>query len=303
MYERILVTLDGTPLAEQALVHAVSIARRTGAHVHLATVRRLMPVTLLGTPRPAGFEDVESNYLEGIAERVREAGVSSVFPEVFTGGDVVEAIEGHRRKVDAGVTVIATHGRGPVRREWMGSVADRFVRTSAAPVLLVRADGEKPAELDLAADTRIGRVLVPLDGSAASEEALEPALELCRLYEAGCTLVHVVESLADVESTWVGNPFEATEEQLEAARAVAEAELDPVCERIRSEGFAVERMARVAAHVVEGILECAADSGADLIAMATHGRGGLPRLVLGSVADKVIRAADLPVLVVPPGGR
>lgn len=303
MYERILVALDGTPLAEQALVHAVSIARRTGAHLHLATVRRLMPVTLLGTPPPAEFEDVESGYLEGIAERVQEAGVSSVFPEVFTGGDVVEAIEGHRRKVDAGLTVLCTHGRGPVRRAWMGSVADRFVRTSAAPVLLVRPDGEEPTESNLAADTRIGRVLVPLDGSAASEEALEPALELCRLYEAGCTLVHIVESLADVESIWVPNPFEATEEQLEAARGVAEGELDAVCERLRSEGFAVERMARVSAHVAEGIIECAAGGRADLIAMATHGRGGLPRLVLGSVADKVIRAADCPVLVVPPGGH
>jgi nucleotide-binding universal stress UspA family protein len=303
MYERILVTLDGSPLAEQALVHAVSIARRAGAHLHLATVRRLLPVTLFGTPPPAGSEDVETNYLEAIAERVRGAGVSSVFAEVFTGGDVVEAIEAHRRKVDAGLTVICTHGRGPVRRAWMGSVADRFVRTSAAPVFLVRAGEDELAQLDLAADTRVGRVLIPLDGSAESEEALEPALELCRLYEAPCTLVRVVESLANVESIFVPNPFEASEQQLEAARGVAEDELDVVCERVRSEGLSVERMARVAAHVAEGILECAADTGADLIAIATHGRSGLPRLVLGSVADKVIRAGECPVLVVPPGGR
>ena len=80
-------------------------------------------------------------------------------------------------------------------------------------------------------------------------------------------------------------------------------ELDAVCDRLRSEGFAVERMARIATHVAEGILECAADTGADLVVIATHGRGGLPRLTLGSVADKVIRAADSPVLVVPPGAR
>lgn len=302
MYERILVTLDGTRLAEQALVHAVSIARRTGAQLHLATVRPLLPVTLLGEPRPAA-EDAESNYLQAVAERVRAAGVSSVLPEVFTGGDVAGALEAHRKKVDASVSVISTHGRGPVRRAWMGSVADRFVRTSAAPVLLVRPAGEESAELDLAADTRIRRVLVPLDGSSESEGALDPARELCRVYDAACTLARVVESLASVEATWVGNPFEATDEQLEEARRMAEAELDAVCERLRSEGFAPERMARLAAHVAEGILECARDAGADLIAIATHGRSGLPRLTLGSVADKVIRAADCPVLVVPPAGR
>lgn len=301
MFERILVTLDGTPLAEQALVHAVSIARRTDAHVHLVTVRRLIPVTPLGAPLPAA-EDVESNYLEGVAERVRAAGVSSVTPEVFTGGDIVEAVEGHRRKVDASITVMSTHGRGPVRRAWLGSVADRFVRTTAAPVLLVRPEGEEPGEVDLAADAGFGRVLVPLDGSAESEEALGPALEVCRLYETGCTLVRVVESLANVDAVWVANPFEPTQEQLEAARGLAEAELGEVCDRLRSEGHGVERTALVASHVADGILECAADTGAGLIVMSTHGRSGLPRLTLGSVADKVIRAADRPVMVVPPGG-
>ena len=301
MYERVLVTLDGTPLAEQALVHAVSIARRTGAPLHLATVRPLLPVTLLGEPRPA-TEDAESNYLEGIAERVRAAGVPSVLPEVFTAGDVAEAIEAHRRKVEADVTVMSTHGRGPVRRAWMGSVADRFVRATAAPVLLVRPDSDEGAEPDLTVDPRIGRVLVPLDGSDESEVALGPALELCRLYQAGCTLVRIVQTLADVEATWVQNPFEPSGEQLEAIRALAEGELDVVGERLSSEGIEVERMARVAVHVAEGILDCAADAGADLIAMATHGRSGLPRLTLGSVADKVIRAAEGPVLVVPPAG-
>ena len=303
MYERILVTLDGTPLAEQALVHAVSIARRAGAHLHLATVRQPAPATLLEAPRPVGLEEVESDYLAAVADRVRDAGVSAVSPKVLTGSNVVEAIETYRKNVDASVTVISTHGRGPVRRAWMGSVADRFVRTSAAPVLLVRADAEELGEPDIAAGTSIGRVLVPLDGSAASEAALGPALELGRLSEAVCTLVRVVESLDDVESISLPNPFEATEQQLEAARGVAEAELDVVYERLRAEGFGVERMSRVVANVAEGILDCAADSGADLIAMATHGRGGLPRLVLGSVADKVTRAADCPVLVVPPGGR
>jgi nucleotide-binding universal stress UspA family protein len=299
MYERILVALDGTALAGQALVHAVSIARRSNAHLCLATVRRVLPVTLSGKPLPSG-DDVHAKYLEEMAERVRAAGVSSVSAEVFTAGDVAGGIEDHRRKVGASLTVMSTHGRGPVRRAWMGSVADRFLRTSAAPVLLVRPEDQEPPVLDLTRTILIGRVLVALDGSQESEAALRPALELSRLFGAESILVRIVESLADVQATWVTNPFDTTTEHLQAALHAAEEELDEVCTRLRAEGYAVDRTARVAEHVAEGILENAADTRADLIAITTHGRSGLARLALGSVADKVVRAAECPVLVVRP---
>jgi len=301
VYERILVALDGTKLAEQALVPAVSIARRTRAHLYLASARRVLPVTLSGKPL-SPEDDVQVKYLEQMAERVREAGVSPVSADVFTAGDVAGGIEAHRKKVQASLTVMSTHGRGPVRRAWMGSVADRFVRTSVAPVLLVRPEEQEPAVLDLSRDTLVDHVLVTLDGSEESEAALRPALELSRLFGASCTLVRIVQSLADLESSWVLNPFEPVGEQLGDARRAAEEEMDAVCARFRAEGFAVDCTARVAEHVAEGILDLAREKRADLMAIATHGRGVVGRLALGSVADKVVRAAECPVLLVRPAG-
>lgn len=302
MYERILVTLDGTKLAEQALVPAVSIARRTRAHLYLASVRRVLPVTLSGKPIPPE-DDAQAEYLGQMAKRIRDAGVSPVSADVFTAGDVAGGIEAHRKKVQASLTVMSTHGRGPVRRAWMGSVADRFARTSAAPVLLVRPDEQEPAVLDLSRDTLVDHVLVTLDGSEESKAALRPALELARLFGASCTLARIVQSLADLESSWVLNPFEPMGEQLGEARRAAEEELEAVCARFRAEGFAVDYTARVGEHVAEGILDLAAEKRTDLIAIATHGRGGVTRLALGSVADKVVRAAECPVLLVRPDRR
>jgi nucleotide-binding universal stress UspA family protein len=91
----------------------------------------------------------------------------------------------------------------------------------------------------------------------------------------------------------------AIEEKLTEGREAAEAELDTVTARLRTEGHAVDRLSKVVAHVAEGILECAAERKADVIVMASHGHGGIRRLMLGSVTDKVVRGSDLPVLVVP----
>ncbi|MDH3205152.1 MAG: universal stress protein [Gemmatimonadota bacterium] len=135
MFERILVPLDGTPNAEQALRAATSIARASGAHVHLATV--LMPplMELPELPYEASLGEVEADYLEATAARVQAAGVPGVSTKLLRAYDVTGALEEHRSQVGAGLTVMASHGRGAVERAWLGSVADRFVRTSEAPVL------------------------------------------------------------------------------------------------------------------------------------------------------------------------
>jgi nucleotide-binding universal stress UspA family protein len=225
--------------------------------------------------------------------------VATVSTAVLTGADVVGVLEAHREEIRAGLTVLASHGRGPVARAWLGSVADRFVRTSSAPVLLVRAADEAP-EPDLASDLPLTRVLVPVDGSRRSEAALEPATELAGPDGVEYTLLRVVESPHALGSLWFPHAVELTEEQVESVRDAAQGEADATARTLADRGYAVEPIVEFGAPVAAVVLDVAARRTPDLIAISTHGRGGVRRLLLGSVADKVVRGAECPVLVVRP---
>ena len=297
MIERILVPLDGTIFAEHALPYAISLAKHSGAALSL---------TMVEVPPPMAFPDLsfleplteaEVGYLDSVADRVREAGIADVSPQVIK-GNVPEALEEHRRKIGADLTVMATHGRGPMARSWLGSVADHFARSTAAPVLMVRPDHAND-EVELTGLPSVSEILVTLDGSALSESALEPALELARLYGARATLVRLVEYPNRTESVYLPDAVEAIEERLEESRAAAHDELERIATRLRTDGGSpVDLETRVVVHAAEGILDVAGEREADLIAIASHGRGGLRRLVLGSVADKVLRGSPIPVLIV-----
>jgi len=290
MFENILIPLDGTPLAEQALGPALSLAREAKGRVRLATVLR--PSRTEVSDLVPGMSDAteEGGYLERTAAKVRSAGVAEVSTAQLTGSDIAEALETHRQDVGADVIVMCTHGRGAVQRAWLGSVADRLVRTSDAPVLLVRAsieeDGPAP---DVAADTPFRRVLVALDGSHFSRQALTQASRLAG--DAGMTFV-----LARVIEDSVAREGDG----LQKARALAEAKLKLEVQSFAAPEHTVESVVEFAPSVAQGILDLARKHAADVIVIATHGLSGVKRLVLGSVADKVVRGADRPVLVVRP---
>ncbi len=189
---------------------------------------------------------------------------------------------------------MTTHGRGPLRRLLLGSVADQVVRRSAAPVLLVR-----PREIPTGPTPEpfVEGVLVPRDGSALAEQALGPALDLARVMEARCTLLRVVES-GDAPSPPAPGGIGIFE--IPAAWE-ARAYLRQVAGRLREEGVPVQTRVVVARRAAEAIREQARDG--DLIALATHGRGGVRRMLLGSVADEVVRGGSAPVLVCRPSAE
>jgi nucleotide-binding universal stress UspA family protein len=296
MFKAVLVPLDGSASAESALRPAATIARKAGASIHLVNV---------SVPRAGGDFDIEvgevdPRYLDEVADRLRNAGVGTVSSGVVSGNDVASQLEEHRLDAAADLTVMATHGRGAVERAWLGSTADRFVRTTDAPVLLVRAAPSESADDELRSDVPFGRLLVPLDGSSLSESALGPATELGGDGDSVYILVRVIDPPHALASPWLPNAVAATEDQLRAARKEAEAELASVTKAFGARGYAVEPVAEFGRPVARGILDVAESHDADVIAMATHGRGGLSRAVLGSVTDKVVRGTHHPVLVVRP---
>jgi nucleotide-binding universal stress UspA family protein len=312
MYRSLLVPLDGSLFGEQALPVAADIARRSGAtlrlvHVHTPYTRD--PIYVEGLPviddqlRSLGKQH-ERAYLERLRERVaRETGITTLVallevrdtPELS--GTVAEALADYAAATDTGLAVMTTHGRGGAARFWLGSVADALVRLSPVPVLLLRPDvdaGEAPSPRSFQ------RILIALDGSELAEEILRPALAFGRLMQAGYTLLRVVEPRVAAGTGPFTTPTDLDPDETQRRHAEAQSYLEGIVRRLRTESVHVDTRAIIAPHAALAILEEARRGGADLIALATHGRSGLARLFIGSVADKVLRGADTPVLLYRP---
>ncbi len=170
-------------------------------------------------------------------------------------------------------------------------MAEELVRRAPIPILLVRPDDKAPENLP---EPILDNILIPLDGSALAERVLEPAMNLARLMEARCTLLRVIKPRSSADA-------HGRDSQAEAEPAAAY--LERIAERPREPGLEVRTRVVVAQQVAEAILEEAETQASDLIALATHGRGSLKRLLLGSVADNLIKAGTTAVLICGPTGK
>ncbi len=293
MYRSILAPLDGSLPGEQSLPYAAALARRSGAALQLVYVHT--PLLLgegtmyLGTPDVQLWEE-ERKYLSSVAQRLKKAGVENVSTHILE-GLVAEALQEHALGQSSDLVVMTTHGRGPVSRFWLGSVADQLVHRLPMPLLLIhtREEGSAPAD-----DPRVRTVLVALDGRPMAEQILPSAGELAKVMGASFTLLRVVPSAVSHSASKESDADTALNGNL---RSEAQVYLNRISASLQDQGIAVQTRIVTHAHPAMAILEEAATGGYDLIALETHGRVGLPRLFLGSVADKVVRGATVPVLV------
>jgi nucleotide-binding universal stress UspA family protein len=298
MFRTVEVPLDGSPFAEQALPLTLGIVRRAGAtldlvHVHVLHFSEGHHVARFSYDPEVDAEQKrqEQLYLEGTAKWLKAVSPVPVTAAVVSGLDA-DGILQRVQDDKADLIVMATHGRGPLGRFFLGGVADELIRQAAVPVLLVRPLDPAPG---IVPEPLLEHVLVPLDGSSLAERILGPALDFVRLWEGRCTLLRVIEASP---ATLAGRPNRSRppEQEQEAAQAY----LEKIAGRLREEGMAVQTRIVVAPHAADAILEEAQTQRCDFIALATHGRSGLQRMLLGSVADKVIRRASTPVLVYRP---
>ena len=304
-FRSILVPLDGSPFAEQAVPLASRIAQPAGGKLRLALVHGLPPAPIdpvgakLFTSIELATRKSERSYLRGIQARLREGGMrlSSAVTLTGTAGPALAQYVG---EMGIDLVVMATHGRGGVRRAWLGSVADHLIRTLRVPVLLVRPREGEPGP---ARPPGMGQILVPLDGSPLAEEALDAAAALARIWDTELTLLQVVPPVLPSHDLALPVPSAYDEELTAMCRTQAQDYLDDVIERLRGQGLRATGVAVVGWNTVDSILDVARPERAAAVVLATHGRGGLRRLALGSVADKVVRGADVPVLVYHPAGR
>jgi len=257
-------------------------------------------------PVPVPDMDIRAREREYLASLSRRMGLPEglAIDHVQLEGDPGPALEGEVRRGRDDMVVMATHGRGTFSRMWLGSVADFLVRHLEVPVLMLRPDTPQvEGGGDPSATLPFGHVLIPLDGSELAERILEPALELMRLSAvrpSKVTLLTVVEPV--LGGGEAGLPFAVPLDPalLQEHRAIAERRLRVVAERLSAGGVVVDTQVVSAAGAGAAIAAEAGRLGARLIAMTTHGERGLRRLVLGSVADKVVRSSHIPTLVFRP---
>ncbi len=290
----IVVPLDGSPLAEAALELALPVATAMEAAVVLL---RVTPVLEVPWPQAEQanaqkLEEAEQSeahrYLARIAGQLRERHVE-VQAEVRSGDPAEQIVFASR---GSELVTMATHGRAGLQRWLLGSVTDRVVRAAQAPVLLIH-----PRE-DQAPLPTVRRIAVALDGSPLAERSLPHAARLARCLGASLVLVRVVPWAAGLVTGDLPGPF--LEEMDTALVREAREYLERVTAAVEAPHVEIQIRRGVPA---DELIHMAAHGGADLIAIATHGRGGIRRWALGSVADRVLRIAGVPVLLVPAGVR
>ncbi|MFB6097918.1 MAG: universal stress protein [Salinibacter sp.] len=199
-----------------------------------------------------------------------------------------ERIIAYAEDEDIDLTVMGTHGRRGVDRMLFGSVTEEVVRQGPCPVLTVRSDA------DVTPSQAVRRVLAPVDFSDASETAIQHAKEIALTYGAEIDLLHVVEEPFYPPEYGLGPASFPTEEVLDNV----ETQLgDLAREKIGYEHVMIEAQLGTPSNEILNYID---ENEIDLVVIATHGRTGLDRVLLGSVAERVLRRAPTPVFIVKP---
>ncbi len=294
---KIMVPLDGSSFAEAAVPAALSLATDLDAQIELVSVFEDESI-LAGSELTAQvFREWLTSYLADLAKWMGNLSEVVVSFQVIDGMPADRLVEyAVRSRPD--LLVMSTHGRGAIGRTWLGSVTNRVIHQIDVPVLLVRSDENDSREFT--GDVDIRNILVALDGSELAEQSLDWAIQIAKPADAVLTLVRTTAPPIPFTSPYMPHAIEATQSTLEAARNQAATYLAGVAERLREDGLHVETDVLVGTHPAHGILDYVKNNAVDLIAIASHGRTGLSRAFLGSVADKILRAATTPVLLVRP---
>ncbi len=303
MYQTILVPVDGSDFSARALPVATELARRTGATLHLVLVHdpsAYIPFVPGEVAVPVydaalvGEQRAESQkILDGYVESLSASGARVV--GALLEGTIIESLTEYGQQVASELTVMTTHGRGGFARLRLGSVATAYLTRATTPVLLVHGAGAESADQHPALPT--GKLLCPLDGSAFAQRIVPHAANFAE----ACGMTMHLFSVTTPHAISMA-PF-ATEALL-ADPAVLEEEEHGRLDYLN--GIATTCPAGTSVHSVtdmavgRAIIDEAGSAGIGAIALATHGRSGLARLVLGSVADEVIRHSALPTLVYRP---
>lgn len=295
--DTILFPTDFSDVAEGAFAHAAHLALQYNATIHVFNVvgpdadESANPMDFLPVQSAEGAPDEEAVQQMDVQTVTQERGTVPVVYAQTDSDSPPDAIVDRAEEQDVDLVVMGTRGRRGMNRLLSGSVSEEVVRRAPCPVftVLAREEGAGPA---------ISRVLAPVDLSDQSELVLNHAAALSESYAAPLDLLHVVEEAAypnvyglDPLTPSAPNVQDRARKALETLAAKLDLRTDPVNVHV------------LAGNAARDIVEFAEDQAADLIVMATHGRTGLERFLIGSVAEKVVRRAPCPVFTLKSFGK
>jgi nucleotide-binding universal stress UspA family protein len=288
--KKILCPVDFFPASEAAVNYAAGLAANYAAAVHLLHVITPVPATAYeyvidSTEVMKAMEENSTRELDKLVAGLKEAGVD-VQSELRV-GDVYDEIKRAIEVVKPELIVMGTHGRRGVERWFLGSTTEKLLRHSPVPLVTISAAGERSF-----AAPQFQRILVTTDFSEGTADALTYAFSVAQENESKVTLLHVVHDIsADVSGKYRESLISGVRSQLEAQ---VPAEARNWCDIVtRVESGVPYRM----------ILKTIEEERPDLLIMNIHGKGMLDRALLGSTAERVVRVASCPVMMIPPMKR
>ena len=306
MYTRILTPLDGSEVSEQVLPYARALA--SGLSLPLTLLMSIEPdhPTIGEMLNPAiHWHETEAHrrghaesYLSSVSARLTGAGL--VVESSLLHGEPAAGIVGEATQ-DPGVLItMASHGRSGFARWWMGSVADKVLHMADNPLLIVRSQQEGHSSQE----RPLQRLVVPVDGSELAEGVFPHVAYLSRSLDLPVDLLRVTLSEAEYyQAMSMGlrilpptlPSFQSFAENLDGEALVY---LSGAKERLERMGAGPVSVRVLQGAAAESIVDQATASANSLVAMTTHGRSGVGRMILGSVAERVVRQSGGPVLLV-----
>jgi nucleotide-binding universal stress UspA family protein len=301
MYKVIMVPTEGSGFDREAIRVALRIAERSNARVRL--VRVLESDSFFGTTPEAHWTPMSAEVgrserttalseLYALAAECRSEFTADITADLH-GGPVPDVLQGYARRHDVDLIVMSTHGRTGVSRLSQGSVTDSLIRHTSIPVLVVKAT-ESYLNPQLGHPFR--RIVVPLDGSTLAEAVLPRVLTLAKLEDAEVSLVQVLSPHPYSRKGMFDAPLPWWDKDV----SLAQAYLFRVASRLRRSGLSATTDIVIGENAADAIGDFASRKKADLIAIATHGRGGLARIMRGSVADAIMHSGKVSMLVLKP---
>jgi nucleotide-binding universal stress UspA family protein len=299
MYEKILVTLDGSELAEVALPYAEEIATRLGSTIKLVYVSE---------SKDDQYRNMQESYIHNLIERLQQTSLKSgsvavkplkLEPVILTGNPADEIVD-YAFQEKVGVIFMSTHGRTGIRQLTIGSVASRVLKDAMQPVALIRAKG---SSVDMRKKDLLDKVLVPLDGSPASEVVLSYMEELASKLNIELNFIQVLQ-LEYMVTT------QTQIKQLQSLRDSAKTYIENIAARFKKKGIAASGEFREASDehngIVGEIMKAAEETQADMIAMSSRGRAasderpGERITTLESIVKEMLHSGNTPLFLVKP---
>ena len=291
MYEKILVPLDGSDLAEQVFPHVAELARAFGSEVVFIEICE---------PEEREYSQTCQIYMDYEAENLQSSlkgSAAKVSTVVLIGKPAMEILN-YARENDVELIVMASHGRSGVMPWSLGSTVSRVLHKTHLPLIVVRAE-ETPEERGKTG--LFSRILVPLDGSEEKAAILPYVAELTKKLKSEVTLLHVVEAGKHVHTVGGLNYIHYKDQDMESMKARKGEYLDKESAKFEGTKAAVRSEIRVGDSAKE-IAKSASEIDCSLIAMSSHGYSGFETWLHGSVIYKILQASDKPMLLVPPPG-